>query len=199
MVFRSQHILSFFSKTLIPCCYPYYEINEGEATNAKRIKGAMKNKRKESKVKCINEMYGNMQFYSNAHLVSLSSIAFLPVFPETHLGFYSLLSVFIGWMCYPTFDKISWHFLNPQRIVQPLSSINESLRLYQISGQDVTSRFALLGLISFTLLLSLQASPAFLIITGLLTRLMLESQFRAFTKHYSEMGFFSRKMEGNAP
>jgi hypothetical protein len=198
MVFRGQFIISFFSKTLIPWCYPYYELNEGEAPNPKRTKAAMKKNSKENKVKCINELYGNMQLYSNAHLVTLSSIAFLPIFPETHLAFYTILSIFIGWMCYPTFDKISWHFLNPQRIVQPLSSFNESLRLYQITGKNVGSRFTLLGLIFFTLLLSLQLSPAFLIFTGLLTRLLLESQFRAFTKHYSEMDFFSKKMEGSA-
>jgi hypothetical protein len=196
MLIYKHKILSFIFSAVLPCCYPMSENQNEEQQKSLVSKTKRVNTGRPNIKKSNHSMYTNLQFSSNAYLGSLSLFSLLPYFPESHLVLYGLLSLFIGWLCYPTFDKITWHLLNPQRIVQPNQQKEESIRLYQITGKDVLSRFALLGFITYTLLLSAKGSPVILITTGMLTRLMLESQFRIFTQHYSEMTHFTRKMEG---
>lgn len=198
MIFCKQKILSFILSSVFPCCYPRFENQQEEGRmisthNLKKGHNGIINIKKNQ-----IDMYTKLQFSSNAYLGSLSIFSLIPYFPESHLGIYGLLSIIIGWFCYPSFEKISWHLLNPHRIVHPNHHKGESLSLYKIVGKDVLSRFALLVLITYSLMLSSLGSPIFLMVSGLLTRLLLESQFSIFRERYLEMTDCNTKIVGDS-
>lgn len=111
----------------------------------------------------------------NIHLVILLVIGIFIEVPPSHAGLYYWVCIAAGWLFFFTTNWWVSGIMNRHGKKWFLALSTEWSGLYALAGYNWKTRFGLLFLLSFSIIISLAAHPSFALITGFCIRWLAES------------------------